>query len=312
MPSTKSPALKKWIEQYMTDNPPRAKSVVMTLFGDVITPHGGQVWLGSLIELLAPFGISDRLVRTSVFRLAEEGWLDAQREGRRSQYALNRSAAPRFERAYQRIYTPSHRAWVGKWTLLFATSGTITAEQRVGLRKELLWEGFGMLAPAIFGHPSADPEVLGEILDRVGVRGTVFVCTASESEQVGGRPLRDLIEQCWELGSVVADYQHYLDCFAALPKMLNARETLDAEQAFAIRILAFHAFRRVQLHDPQLPLELLPDNWPGKTAYDLCHRIYNATYAYAEQYILDTLRREDENAPQAAPYFYQRFGGLAS
>ncbi len=63
----------------MTANPPRAKSLVMTLFGDVITPHGGEVWLGSLIELLAPFGISDRLVRTSVYRLAEEGWLDAER-----------------------------------------------------------------------------------------------------------------------------------------------------------------------------------------------------------------------------------------
>ena len=109
MSSSKSPALKKWIDQYMADNPLRAKSVVMTLFGDVITPHGGQVWLGSLIELLAPFGINDRLVRTSVFRLAEEGWLDAQREGRRSRYALNPSSIRRFDRAYQRIYTPSDR-----------------------------------------------------------------------------------------------------------------------------------------------------------------------------------------------------------
>ncbi|MGH8808231.1 MAG: phenylacetic acid degradation operon negative regulatory protein PaaX [Noviherbaspirillum sp.] len=311
MPSTKSPAINKWIDTFIAENPPRAKSVVMTLFGDVITPHGGAVWMGSLIELLAPFGINDRLVRTSVFRLAEEGWLDATREGRRSLYTLNASASRRFEHAYQRVYAPSDRAWQGKWTLLFATSGAITAEQRAGLRKELLWEGFGMIAPAIFGHPSADPEVLGEILDRVGVRNTVFVCTASESDLVDGRPLSDLIEQCWELGSVVAGYEHYLECFAAVPKLLGARATLDPEQAYAIRTLATHEFRRVQLHDPQLPLELLPVNWPGKIAYDLCHQIYNATYRDAEEYILQTLRREDENAPAAAPYFYQRFGGLA-
>jgi phenylacetic acid degradation operon negative regulatory protein len=310
MSSTKSPALKKWMEQYMADHPPRAKSVVMTLFGDIITPHGGQVWLGSLISLLAPFGISDRLVRTSVFRLAEEGWLDAQREGRRSQYALNPKAARRFERAYQRIYTPSFREWQGKWTLLFATSGTITAEQRAGLRKELLWEGFGMIAPSVFGHPEADAETLDEILARVGVKGNVFICDATDASFAGARPLKDLVEQCWELGTVVSDYEQFIEAFAALPKLINAKSALDPEQAFVIRTLLIHAFRRVQLHDPQLPLELLPENWPGKTAYELCRQIYQGTHESAEKYVLDVLRQEDEQAPVAAAYFYQRFGGL--
>lgn len=310
MPPTKSPAIKKWIDQYMTDHPPRAKSLVMTLFGDVITPHGGRVWLGSLIELLAPFGISDRLVRTSVFRLAEEGWLDAQREGRRSLYALNPSAAPRFERAYQRIYTPSVREWDGQWTLLFATSGTITAEQRAGLRKELLWQGFGMIAPSVFGHPNTDAETLEEILARVGVKDSVFVCKASDSTTVAARPLRELVEQCWELSSVIADYKQLSEHFAAVPKLLGGRSELAPEHAFVLRTLLVHEYRRMQLHDPQLPLELLPENWPGKIAYELCRDVYRSTWESAERYVLDTLRREDDAAPEAAPYFYQRFGGL--
>jgi phenylacetic acid degradation operon negative regulatory protein len=310
MPSTKAPALKKWISQYTEGNAPRAKSLVMTLFGDVITPHGGKVWLGSLIELLAPFGISDRLVRTSVFRLAEEGWLDAQREGRRSLYALNPAAAPRFERAYQRIYAPSYQEWNGKWTLLFATSGTITAEQRANLRKELLWQGFGMIAPSVFGHPSADTETLEEILDRVGVKGNVFVCNTTESALPAARPLSDLIEQCWELGRVIEDYERLIACFAGIPKLLKARSELDPEQAFVIRTLLIHEYRRMQLHDPQLPLELLPPNWPGKIAYELCRDVYVDTCESAEQYVLDTLRKEDGDAGEAAPYFYQRFGGL--
>ncbi len=312
MPSTKSPAIKKWIEQFVAHSPPRAKSVVMTLFGDAITPHGGEVWLGSLIELLVPFGISDRLVRTSVFRLAEEGWLEARREGRRSLYALNTSASSRFERAYQRVYAPSDKPWDGQWTMLLATSGGITAEQRAVLRKELLWEGFGMIAQGIFVHPSADAQVLGEILDRVNVRSTVFVCTAAETASVAGRPLSDLVEQCWQLESVITDYEHYLSSFASLPKLLmNKKNPLDPEQAFVLRTVAIHEFRRVQLHDPQLPLALLPPRWPGKTAYDLCHQIYLATYAAAEEHLLATLRREEASAPEAAPYFYQRFGGLA-
>lgn len=311
MPPKKNASLKKWIDHYIESSPPRAKSLVMTLFGDVITPHGGKVWLGSLIELLAPFGVSDRLVRTSVFRLAEEGWLDAQREGRRSQYALNTKSAARFERAYQRIYTPSYREWDGRWTLVFATSGTITAEQRAGLRKELLWQGYGMVAPSVFAHPAADAESLDEILQRVDVKGAVFVCRASEAEPPPARPLSELIGQCWELGSVIEDYQEFLGYFEGVPKMLNGKGTpLDPEQAFVVRELMIHAFRRVNLHDPQLPLELLPAQWPGKTAYELCHQIYQTTYEAAEQYIIETLRKEDEHAPEAAAYFYSRFGGL--
>lgn len=310
MSPKKNIALKKWIDQQVADNPPRAKSLVMTLFGDAITPHGGKVWLGSLIALLAPFGISDRLVRTSVYRLAEEGWLDARREGRRSRYALNPSAAPRFEHAYQRIYAPSYREWNGKWTFVFATSGTITAGQRAGLRKELIWQGFGVIAPSAFGHPSADIETLEDILRRVGVQRNAFVCIATDSPITGGRPLSELITQCWDLENVITDYDHLIRRFSGVRKMLAAGNAIDPEQAFVARTMLIHEYRRVQLHDPQLPLELLPKNWPGKTAYELCSQIYRETYKSAEQYMLEILRQEDDNAPEAAAYFYRRFGGL--
>ena len=301
-----------WIEHYLANRPLRAKSVVMTLFGDSINPRGGKIWLGSLIELLAPFGINDRLVRTSVFRLAEEGWLDASREGRRSRYALTASGLRRFERAYKRIYSPPDVRWAGAWTLLFAPSGMLNAEQRANLRKELLWEGFGMIAPGAFAHPGSKEEVLEELLDRVGVSGKVFVSTAVESTRITSRPLSDLIAHCWELAPVVEGYRHFVDSFGALPKLIKAKPPLTSEQAFLIRTLLIHEFRRVQLLDPQIPYDLLPDERAGVVAaYKLCHQIYLLVYKKAEKYLSATLQREDPDAPEAADYFYERFGGLA-
>lgn len=294
----------------MAHNPPRAKSVVMTLFGDVIRPHGGALWLGSLIRLLAPFGISDRLVRTSVFRLAEEGWLSAQREGRRSLYTLKSAASRRFERAYKRIYSPSYLAWDGQWTLLFATPGSISAKQRADLRKELAWEGFGAISPMVFVHPNPNHETLDEILHRAHVKEQIFAATMTHSELLAGRPLPALVQQCWELDSIAADYKRFIGWFSSLPQLIATQSTLDPELAFVIRTLLIHEFRRVQLHDPQLPIELLPTPWAGKTAYELCGEIYRLTYEKAEQYILSTLRLEDAHAPAAAPYFYERFGSL--
>jgi phenylacetic acid degradation operon negative regulatory protein len=306
----KNITIKKWIDRFVADDPPRSKSVVMTVFGDSITPRGGTVWLGSLITLLAPLGISDRLVRTSVFRLAEEGWLEARREGRRSLYTLTAPGLRRFERAYQRIYAPADQQWDGSWTLLMTAPDIIGPAQRASLRKELLWEGFGMIAPGVFGHPGGKASVLEEILARVGVTRKVFVCSTNESTEVSTRPLSDLIAHCWNLEKMADGYRHFIDGFKALLKPLKTNSALDPEQAFAIRTLLIHAFRRLQLHDPQLPPALLPNPWPGATAYELCREIYQLTYRQAEQYILATLQREDEHTAQAAPYFYQRFGGL--
>src|ERR1700760_1992542 len=64
------PAVARWIERTLHDDPPRARSLIVTVWGDALAPHGGEVWLAGLIRLLAPFGINERLTRTSVFRLA--------------------------------------------------------------------------------------------------------------------------------------------------------------------------------------------------------------------------------------------------
>lgn len=300
----------KWIAHFLGTDPPRAKSVAMTVFGDSIAPHGGAVWLGSLIALLTPFGISDRLVRTSVFRLVEDGWLQARREGRRSLYSLTPAGLRRFEHAYRRIYGPPNLEWNGTWTMLFFPSSMIDATERGTLRKELLWEGFRMIGPGFFCRPAGNTETLKDILERTGLTGKVFVCQASDLPQIDSRPLHSLIESTWELDSVLAGYEQFIAEFGPLARLLNARSTIEPEQAFVIRTLLIHAFRRVQLHDPLLPLELLPENWPGAAAYELCRHIYQLTYADAEKYLLATLQEDDRIVP-AAPQFFSRFGGLA-
>ncbi len=47
-------------------------TLVFTFFCDVVTQHGGEIWMGSIIRALAPLGINERLTRTSVFRLVQD------------------------------------------------------------------------------------------------------------------------------------------------------------------------------------------------------------------------------------------------
>ncbi|MYM84092.1 phenylacetic acid degradation operon negative regulatory protein PaaX [Duganella sp. FT50W] len=303
-----------WITGFLATDPPRSKSLVVTIFGDAIVPHGGMVWLGSLIELLAPFGVNDRLLRTTVFRLAQEGWLGAQRDGRRASYAITPEAMARFVHAYRRIYAPPNVHWDGSWTLVLNGDGMLNAAERAAVRKELLWEGYSVIAPGIMGHPAADGAALDELLQRLGVAGKLFVVQGKSMRQVSARPLSDLVAEGWDVAAVADGYSKFLAQFTPLLTALRAAaaETPPTpEQAFVMRTLLIHAYRRVQLHDPQLPVELLPTPWPGALAYELARDIYLRVYAAAEQHIDAALRREDAAAASAEAAFFDRFGGLS-
>lgn len=299
--------LNHWIDRFLAEEPPRSKSLVMTVFGDAIVPHGGLAWLGSLIDLLAPFGVNDRLLRTSVFRLAQEGWLVSQRDGRRSHYTITPAAAQRFARAFRRVYAAPNVHWHGSWTFVLGTNGLTTAE-RAALRKELLWEGYSVVAPGIAGHPAGDAEALDDLLGRLDMRGKVYVVQAAQLPGVQGKPLADLIAEGWDLRQVAAGYQRFIDQFAPLRAMLSGDVT--PERAFVVRTLLIHAYRRVQLHDPQLPVELLPEPWPGAAAYELARELYLLTHVPAGEHVLEALRREQPDVAGAGPVFFERFGGL--
>ncbi|WP_338767096.1 phenylacetic acid degradation operon negative regulatory protein PaaX [Massilia sp. METH4] len=300
-------SLDQWIDRHLAEEPPRSKSLVMTIFGDAIVPHGGLAWLGSLIELLAPFGVNDRLLRTSVFRLAQEGWLVSQRDGRRSHYTITPEAAQRFARAFRRVYAAPHVHWHGSWTFVLGTNG-LSAAERTTLRKELLWEGYSVVAPGIAGHPAGDAEALDDLLGRLDMRGKVYVVQAAQLPGVQGKPLADLIAEGWDLREVAGGYERFIERFAPVRSLLGGE--VSPRQAFIVRTLLIHAYRRVQLHDPQLPVELLPEPWPGAAAYELARELYLLTYAAAEEYVVAALRREAPDVAGAGAAFFERFGGL--
>jgi phenylacetic acid degradation operon negative regulatory protein len=304
----RTPHLGTWIEKLLAADPPRAKSLVVTIFGDSIAPHGDSIWLQSLIDLLRPFGVNERLVRSSVFRLVEEQWLVAERHGRQSRYAFTASGRKRFERAHNKIYYATEPRWSGEWTLLIAPSSELPPSSRLPLRRELAWEGFRLIAPGTFAHPAGDQRAIEEILERTRLRDHVVICSTREMAAVGGRPLRSLIGRHWELRGVLLAYRKFIQRFGALLGMMPRARGVPAEQAFVIRTLVIHAYRRVLLHDPLLPAELLPEDWPGRKAYDLCRSLYQLTYVDSEQYMRATLG--PAAIPRTALYFQDRFGGL--
>jgi len=306
------PRLGRWIARVLTADPPRAPSLIVTVWGDALAPHGGEVWLSALIRLMAPFGINDRLVRTSVFRLARDGWLAARTEGRRSRYRLTAEGARRFADAHRRIYAPPDTTWEGEWEIVLAPPDVASAGQRAALRDALAWEGFGTFAPALHARPAHRDAPLPSVLTLAPFATSVTVMRAREVPLRDGGALAARVAAAWSLPSLARNYRRFIARFSgAAAALRGAGIALDPAQCFAVRTLLIHGYRRTLLRDPQLPAALLPPQWPGTSAYDLAHEVYRLTQQAAEHYLAATIAGDGETLPPADRSFQARFGGYA-
>jgi phenylacetic acid degradation operon negative regulatory protein len=307
--SRPDPQVARWIARELAAAPPRAPSLVITVWGDAIAPHGGAVMLPGLIRLLAPFGVNERLTRTSVFRLGRERWLAAKRIGRRSLYRLTTSGARRFEQAYRRIYAPPADAWDDDWDLVIA--GSLPAGRRQALRDELHWDGFGILTPGVYARPVQPGNTVSTSLATHGAG--LIVVRARDNGAADGASLTAAVPHAWDLAGIAAGYRKFLRRFGGVIERFRRAPggNYDPEQCFVVRTLLIHEYRRVLLRDPRMPAALLPLDWPGAAAYALCRDFYRLTHARAEQHLAAVLEGPRGALPPANAAFYERFGGLA-
>lgn len=296
-------ALTALLRQFRSQRPLRGGSLLITLFGDAIAPRGGAVTLGSLIRLAAPFGLTERLVRTSVARLAREGWLTASRSGRHSEYCLSGAGSRRFATATRRIYGAGPKRWHGEWTfvLLPAALGAPRA------RRELRWLGFGQLAPLVLAHPDCALAQARAWLAELGNGRPMLLKSRSEGIAVD----REIAARGWDLKDLARRYRRFLKRFATLEAAVRL-PGLSPQAAFAVRTLLIHEYRKIHLQDPLLPPELLPGDWVGVSAYNLCRSLYGAVFAPAETYLSASAQRLGRPLPKLTVAARGRFGGVAA
>ena len=284
----------------------RTGSLITTVFGDSIAPRGGTVWLGSLIQVMHDFGISERLVRTSVFRLVQDGWLQSALIGRRSYYSLTDEGREKFEQATHKIYGEPAAEWDGLWCLLLLSG--IDAESRDAVRKECGWLGFGALFPGLLAHPAPDMADLDVTLRRLGVAEDLVVMTGQTVRNEAS--MRKMARESWNLDEIDKNYTGFIERFQPLIAAYGKDANVSPKSAFLIRTLLIQEYRKVLLRDPQLPAELLPSGWHGAAAYQLCRNLYLAIHAQADAFLSETMETASGPLPQSDRSFMQRFGGL--
>ncbi len=285
--------------------------MITTVFGDAILPRGGRVSLGSMIQLLRPLGVNERLVRTAVYRLVKDEWLQSEALGRKTDYMLTPSGRSRFDEASRQIYAADAPGWDRRWRLILIV-GDLDMRLREQLRRALFWHGFGETATGGFVHPTADLEMVMEGLASEGleaVRADLMPMVAVNPRTPHCASDIDMVQKAWNLSDLASSYESFLHKYEPIRDALLAgsQEEVSEESAFLVRTLLIHDVRRLLLRDPQLPESLLPATWPGSRARLLCRNLYRKLLPLSERHLEANVRLSSGTVPHASSVLVSRF-----
>ncbi|MHA6344023.1 PaaX family transcriptional regulator C-terminal domain-containing protein [Roseivivax sp. CAU 1761] len=268
--------------------PPRAAAFIVTIYGDVVEPRGGVLWMGTLIACAADHGLSESLVRTAVSRLVAAGRLEGERIGRRSYYRLTRAAQREFAAASRILYAPPPPP--GSWLLALGGAAAAAAEL----------EGWARIGPEAAWAPDRPdlPRPEGVVLAARGLAGEA------------GLP--DLAARHWPLDEVAERYRSFETGFAPLRAALADGARPSGARALALRLRLVHLYRQAALADPRLPGAALPGDWPGHHARALFVETYLALTEAADAHVGRAFHGDAGPLPALNPQIAARRARLAA
>jgi len=260
-----------------------ARSLLLTLLGELVLPRDEPVWTQVLIDVLAGLGVESKSARQALARTAAEGLIRSDRAGRRVRWRLTDAGTRLLSDGAERIYGFGRPApaWDGRWLVLLVSVPETRRRLRHRLRTRLAWAGLGSPAPGVWltPDPGKEPQVAAVVADLELDSATSsfigpFGAIGAEAE---------VVRQAWDLGAVESEYEDFLAEFAEADPQTPG-------DVLSHQILLVHAWRRFPFLDPELPAELLPEHWAGTRAATRFADLHRRWAAQAQEHWDDLVR----------------------
>lgn len=260
-------------------------SVVPFLFGVAMRPRlPGTV----LVRLLTDVGASESAARSVLARLRGEGAVTTHRRGRTSDYELTGLVGEAFLRA-RAVGNPDRvpafaptPPWTGEFHGLLYGVPEQLRPHRDRLRHAARLAGYAPLRPGLMVSAwdgwSALAEVVAELPDAVTLYPVTLRLTSDDARRAAA--------EAWRLPEVAAATEDLI------ARLVVGAETTPADVGAAalwryveLALPAYHFFVGI----PQLPVELLPENWPVPRLVAALAAVRDGLGAAAEAYVAGVL-----------------------
>ena len=239
------------------------RQLILSLYGLYAREEGNWLAVASLIALMADLGTDSAAVRSSVSRLKRRGVLEAARRDGQAGYALSADSLEVLREGDHRIWSRPRATAADGWLVLVFSVPESERERRHALRSLLSRLGFGTAAPGVWVAPATLYDETERALDREGLAAYTELF---RGDYLGAGEVSERIGEWWDLAALRVLYSDFIRDHGPVARR---RSTLTPDAAFAAYVPMLTAWRRLPYLDPGLPLEHLPEGWPGIEAAEL-------------------------------------------
>lgn len=273
----------------------KPRSALLTLYGDyTLRRAGGELGIGSLIVLLGNFGLSQQAIRSAVSRMCKAGLLEVRHAGIKSYYSLTKDGRGLLTSGEKRIFYRKDTHWDGNWNIVTYSIPERMREARDKLRLELGWIGYGPLADATWISPYDLTTEVKKLLQKLKIEDHVHIFN---TQQCDTDP-KNIVSRCWNLEQIHQKYADFLNAYQPMLeehlKRLKEGETIEPSSCFVARFNLIHEYRKLPFFDPDLPLELLPENWLRPRASALFNEYHGLLTEKANEYFDSVCKNYEE------------------
>lgn len=245
--------------------------LLTTLLGHYWFNRTEQLPSAALVDLLAEFDISEPSARAALSRLVKRGALVSSKRGRNTYYGLNPAALPQMQANLERVVAFGTRAsaqWDQRWTMVAFSVPEAQRQLRHTVRTRLKWLGFAALYDGLWCSPWEERDAPLAMLAELGIdQATVM------RAEIDPRSTRQALA-AWDLDEVRERYRAFEDEFAPLLAAVR-NGALTSSQTLVERTKLLDRWRLFPALEPDLPTELLPEDWPRTRLRGLFVELYD-------------------------------------
>ena len=244
----------------------------------------GEIPGAWFVAALSQLGHTESSIRQNLFRMSNSGELIARKVGRNKLYRPGPYMEREIAAGRARILGGADDGWDGDWTLVQYATTSNDRNARERIRSILGVHGFAPLGNGVFVHPRDHGKTIADLVSETGLSEIVHVF---RGRFVGGETDRDLIGGLWDLDDMAKRYCAFLKLAGQVE---TCRATATNLQAFQLRYFVVLEFLNIAWQDPDLPLDLLPKDWPGREAKERARLLYVSLLEPSKSYFDEVLK----------------------
>lgn len=282
----------------------RPKSLIITIMGDVVSVHGGEIWSGDIVRIIKSFGIREESARIGLQRLVKDGWLVKNKKNRLVYYRFSQMAHNIYELNQHHIYRQAKDEWEGGWLLVYINNDY---SEHGDFIKQMKWLGYRKLGKNFLLFPENDTGAIKRIIEINHLQNSVMFFSGKLVDLNKGGLVRHLAEDLWNISNFLIQYQSYIEHFSPWGKGKLATIKANPELACYLRIYLIHEYRRLVLRFPRLPRSLQSNPAILDQFYELTSSLYHELRAASEDYLIENCTSSKGRFHNSDKSFRERF-----